>query len=381
MKTTERNAPAAREPKGATQMFVRPTIKTLFVLAAAAAAAPLLVSCGGAPRSAAAERPAAVAAPVAVAALAETPEFASATGEVAPYERANPGTKLLGRVERVFAREGDAVRAGQTLAALDAADVRAQVGLADAAVASAQAQYDNAAAMYRRIQTLAARGSATAKNLEDAAAGNAMAAAGLAQAQAGAAAARATLAYAEVKAPISGLVSAKRIEVGDMAAPGAPLFTIDDVSRVKVLAELAEADLAGVVPGAPARARIDALGREFAATVDRVSPAGDPRSRTFEVQIVVDNKDGALRPGMYARALFPKAPRKALFVPKSALTTRGELVGLYALDDEGAARLRWVRVGREDGDKVEVLCGLAAGERYVAAPPAELVDGAPVAAR
>ena len=189
------------------------------------------------------------------------------------------------------------------------------------------------------------------------------------------------LSYAEVKAPISGLVSAKRIEVGDMAAPGAPLFTIDDVSRVKVLAELAEADLAGVVPGAPARARIDALGREFAATVDRVAPAGDPRSRTFEVQIVVDNKDGALRPGMYARALFPKAPRKALFVPKSALTTRGELVGLYALDDEGAARLRWIRVGREDGDKVEVLSGLAAGERYVAAPPAELVDGAPVAAR
>jgi RND family efflux transporter MFP subunit len=225
---------------------------------------------------------------------------------------------------------------------------------------------------------LAGRGSATAKNLEDATAGYNMAQAGLQQAKANLAAAQVMLGYAVITTPISGYVTAKRIETGDMASPGMPLFTVDDVSRVRIVAQVPEAQVVALAEGGTATVKIDVLETPVAATIERIVPAGDPMSRTFAVRLLLDNPGAAIKPGMYARIYFPAGSAETLTVPRAALVERGQLQGLWVLDAQGKARLRWVRLGAVTGDRVEVLSGLTAGERYVAAPPAGIADGAPV---
>lgn len=350
----------------------------LFALALAAA---LLLSAGcGRKHEAAAPpaEPAPVSAPVAVAEVAAAPATIEVTGTVEPIERVSPGTKIMGRVEKVLVREGDAVRAGQVLARLESRDLAASVEQARAGVAMAEAQLANAEAMHRRMTALAERGSATAKNLEDATAGYTMAQAGLQQARANLAAAQVMLGYAVVTTPISGFVTAKRIETGDMAAPGMPLFTIDDLSRVKIVAAVPEAQVVGLAEGGPATVKIDVLQTPVTATIERIVPAGDPMSRTFAVKLLLDNPGAAIKPGMYARVWFPAGTAPSLRVPRAAVVERGQLQGLWVLDDQGKARLRWVRLGAAVEDRVEILSGLSSGERYVTAPPAGIADGAPV---
>jgi len=330
-------------------------------------------------------RPAETATPVpvetALAAETEALEFAEVTGAATPITRVSPGTKIMGRVEKVFAREGDRVRAGQSLAALDERDLRAGVAQAEAAVKMAEASRENAAATHRRIAGLHERGSATDKNLDDAVAGLHVAEAGLEQAKANLSAAQAMLGYAEIRTPISGFVTAKRVEAGDMAGPGAPLFTVEDLSRIKVIVQVPEAQVVGVAAGQAARVRVDVLDEEREARVDRVAPAGDPLSRTFEVQLLLDNPDERIKSGMFVRAKLGRGARPALLTPQSAVVRRGALTGLFIVDADGAARLRWVRLGRDRDGQVEVISGLAPGERFVVSPPASLTDGAPVAVR
>jgi multidrug efflux pump subunit AcrA (membrane-fusion protein) len=106
-------------------------------------------------------------------------------------------------------------------------------------------------------------------------------------------------------------------------------------------------------------------------------PSADRASRTFDAHLVVDNADGRLKTGMFARARFDRGTRSVMTVPRSAIVERGQLTGLYVVDD-GHARLRWIRKGRSHGDRVEVLSGLEVGDRYVTSPPAALTDGAAV---
>lgn len=337
--------------------------------------------CGGGHETPAPAEKAAVTAEVATASLTDLVGEVTATGAVEPAAQALPGTKLMGRVEQVLVKEGDRVARGQLLARLDSRDLEAAVAQAKAAVMMAEANLKNSEAQFKRITGLHAKGSVTEKNLEDATAHYQVTQAGLAQAQANLGAAEVMLAYAEVRAPLSGFITAKRTEVGDMAAPGMPLFAIDDLSQVKVSVKVPESEIAGIVAGGPARVSVEAGGEVVEAVVDRVVPVADPSSRTFEVKLKLPNPEGRLKSGMFARVAFPKGRRQALLVPAAAIQNRGQLTGLFVLDSDQKARLRWVRLGRPEKDQLEVISGLAAGEKFLAAPPPALQDGTPVQAR
>ncbi len=319
-----------------------------------------------------------VAARTAVAEIEDAALLDQATGTVEPWARVSPGTKILGRVEQVTVREGDRVTRGQLLARLERRDLEASAAQARAAVAIAEAGLDNADAQHRRMGDLHARGSVTDKNLEDARTAFRVAEAGLARAQADLEAARVALEYAEIRAPITGWVAARLVEAGDMVHPGDPLFRLDDLARVKISVALPESGLAGLAPGDPAEVRVDAAQTSVPATLDRILPAGDPQSRTFEVQFVLPNAEGTLKSGMFARVAFARGSRQALLVPSAALVRRGQLLGLFVVDGDGRARLRWIRAGQEAGERTEILSGLDAGQRYLVSPPPGLADGTPV---
>ena len=344
------------------------------LLAASSLLAVAAAGCGSGSRT---ERPEAappLAVAVETAASALTAGGIEATGSVEAARRSSPGTILAGRVTRILTREGAHVRRGETLARVESGDVAARVAQAEAAVVAAGAAELNARRMRERLERLVPKQAASPKSLEDAVAGHDAARANLHAAEEGVRAARVMLGYGEVTAPFDGVVVRRFSEVGDTAAPGAPMFVVEDTARMKVEVSLPESSARGLVPGSAVRVVVDGAGEPRAAALSEILPAADPASRTVTARVLLDNADGALRPGAFARVVFAAEGPATISLPESAIVRRGPLAGVFVVDG-GVARLRWITLGDAHAGRVDVLTGLAAGEQIVSAPPAELVDG------
>lgn len=339
----------------------------------------LLGGCGGhEPR----ERPAASPAlPVqlATATLEPSDDGLEVSASVQPLLRATPGTVLMGRVEEILHGEGDRITRGQVLARIESRDVTARLAQAEAAVAAARAMEHNARLMKERMERLHSRQAASRKNLDDAIAGHEAALANLEAAEEGVKVARVFRDYSEVRAPFAGRVVEKRVEVGDTAAPGMPLFVVEDVSQVKIEAQVPESAAGALALGDTVE--VEVQGETLEARVAERIPAADPRSRTFTVRAVLPNPAERLRSGMFARMRLPGEKRLVVWVDEAAVVRRGPLTGVFVIDDGNVARLRWLTLGRLAGSRHEVLTGLEAGERIVARLAPELEDGRAIEVR
>lgn len=155
-----------------------------------------------------------------------------------------------------------------------------------------------------------------------------MAQAGQAQAQAALQQARTVLAYTRILAPFDGVVTEKKADVGTLASPGMPIFTVEDLRRYRLEATVNETDLRYVRMGQQVPVVIDALGdKELKGRVVEIVPAADPASRSFLVKIEVPS-DAGLRSGLFGRAHFIRGERSALLIPPSAVVERGQLQGV-----------------------------------------------------
>jgi RND family efflux transporter MFP subunit len=267
------------------------------------------------------------------------------------------------------------VRQGETLARVESGDVAARVAQAEAAVVGARAAETNARLMRERLERLVPKQAASPKSLEDAVAGHEAALANLHAAEEGVRAARVMLGYGEVRAPFDGVIVQRLIEEGDTASPGMSMFIVEDVARMKVEAAIAESSARGLAPGTPVVVIVDgAEGGSRDGTLAEILPAADPASRTVTARVVLDNADGALRPGLFARVRFSEDGPAAVVVPTGAIVRRGPLAGVFVVEG-GVARLRWITLGTSRDGSVEAISGLSEGERIVAAPSQELTDG------
>jgi multidrug efflux pump subunit AcrA (membrane-fusion protein) len=295
------------------------------------------------------------------------------------------------------------VRAGEPLVELDARQLGADRRRAAAALVAAEQGARAAEADVRgveatralaratrdRIASLFERRSATPQERDDADAAFgaaearsagaharvAEAAAAVDAARAAADAAAIAASYAVLAAPFDGTVAGRHIDPGAMAVPGAPLLTIED-GTLQFETRLDESRAAGLSLRQPLEIRFDsAPDAPSAATVIEIGRV-DPGSHSFIV--TADLPGGApVRSGMFGRAVFEGAPRRALVVPASAVVRRGQLAFVFTVED-GAARLRPVSLGPQVGARVEVTAGIPAGDLVVTDPPASLVDGAAV---
>jgi RND family efflux transporter MFP subunit len=340
-----------------------------------AAIAALAFGCAAPPDQA---RPdAAPALDVAVETVAEAPSAGGleATGSVDAARRASPGTILAGRVTAILKREGQRVRRGELLARVESGDVAARVAQAEAAVVAARAAEDNARRMRERLERLVPKQAASPRSLEEAVAVHEAALANLHAAEEGVLAARVMLSYGQIASPFDGVVVRRLVEEGDTAAPGMPMFVVEDTSSMKVEVSVPESASRGLKPGASAVVVVDgsdAVPRD--ATLSEILPAADPATRTVTARVLLDNADAALRPGMFARVRFAAEGAATASLPDSAIVRLGPLTGVFVVDD-GVARLRWITLGRAGGGRVVALSGVNSGERIVVAPPPELVDG------
>jgi RND family efflux transporter MFP subunit len=183
-----------------------------------------------------------------------------------------------------------------------------------------------------------------------------------------------------VTAPFSGVIVEKKADAGSMAAPGVPLFILEDTRRYRMEAAVSESYIQLLKAGSPVRVILDANPeREIPAVVAEVVPAVDPATRTFLVK--VDLPPGTVRSGQSGRVRFSTGAGTALAVPKRAVVKSGGSDWLFVLSDDNVVRLSPVTLGAPEGDRVEVLSGLSAGARIAVSPLERLVDGVRVEIR
>jgi multidrug efflux pump subunit AcrA (membrane-fusion protein) len=364
-----------------------------------------LISCGREqPRRSEAAPAASFKVQTADAALQNWPSVYEATGTVRARSAATIASKVMGYVQQVSVQVGDHVRADQSLVTVNAQDLdanlrRSQAGRAEAesavpevesGIAAAKAQLDLAQATFSRMQDLAEKKSISSQEFDEASArlkaaqaNYEMARSKLAQLQSRITqaeqqqrAAQITLDYAQITAPFAGIVTAKSVEPGNLAAPGAPLLTIEREGSYRLEVAVDESKVRTVRAGTSTKVTLDALGRtSFDARVSEVVPAVDAASRAYTVKIDLPALP-EIRSGLFGKAAFSQDARPALAIPAAALRERGQLQSVFVVEN-GVARTRLITTGQRFQDAIEVLSGLNAGETIVTSP-ATLADGARV---
>lgn len=378
-------------------------------LLAAASLLALSAACGGSKESKPGQPAAAVPVDVRTVTLASArwPDTFEATGSVRPRISAVIAARVMGYVREIRVQAGDRVAAGQLLARIDAKEIevahrQAQAALAEAksalpevasAIRSAEAQADLARVTLRRMQDLLDKKSVSQQEFDEASARLRVAEAGrdaamakkqqvedrVRQAEQGVASAAVMLTYAELTAPFAGRVSARKVDPGTLAAPGQPLLELEQEGSWRLEAAVEETRLGAIRPGMTALVRLDALDEVLTARVVEVAPSVDSASRSFIAKLDLPSRQ-VLRSGLFGRAEFRTGERDVLAVPEAAIIRQGQVDSVLVASD-GVARTRLVRLGAARAGELEVLSGLAAGDRVIHPRPAALSDGAPVRER
>jgi len=313
---------------------------------------------------------------------AQIPQIIRSAGTVHAKETATICPQISGPIRQVLVEAGDRVRAGQILVTLDDAAMQSALEQAMAGEVAAQKQQmaaqtqaSLAADSLARYQMLQEQKSVSPqefdqvqKRSEAAQLQVAACAAQSQQAKAASAGARTQLGYTTLRAPFAGLVTARMADPGTLAAPGMPLLQIDRDGPLQVYVAVDESLIGSIHAGMKLPVAVEGIdAADLNGTVAEIVPAADPASRSFLVKLDLPPVR-ALRAGMYATAGFPGATRATILVPQSAVTMRGSLACVYALDANGMAQLRYVTLGDRQGHDVEVLSGVAAGESLVNHP-------------
>lgn len=301
-------------------------------------------------------------APVRVGPIAEE---ITAVGSLRSNETVMIRPEVPGRVARIAFAEGQPVKAGEVLVALDDSIPRAELADAEAKEALAKA---NAT----RAQELYGKGAGSARARDEATAT-------LLTARAAVELARARLEKHTLTAPFDGIAGLRQVSPGDYVAAGAAIVNVESIDPVKVDFRVPELYLRALRPGQTLRVRVDAWPDEtFAGEVYAIDPAVDASDRAIAIRARMPNPDGRLRPGLFARVtLVLRGSDAALLVPETAIVpVAGGAIVMKVVD--GKARAQPVRLGIRRGTEVQVVDGLAAGDTVVTAGHMKLQPGATV---
>lgn len=308
--------------------------------------------------------------------------------------------RVSGYLSRLDVDSGDHVHAGQVLATIDVPEVDAQVRQLEARGRQAAAEGERAAAdahlqelslarleavqaeaadatTRQEIDVARARLAAAQAAVSATAAGRDVAAADLARL-------RTQAAWARVTSPFDGRIAARFVDPGALVTAGTdskstPILKVFDASRLRVMVDVPETEVSHLEVGRPAVIRVDALpGREFGGQVSRMSGSVDSRTRTMPTEILVDNADGALAPGMFARVRLDLETRYAALAVKPGWLRieKDKAYVLVAID--GKAKRVQVARGADDGQVVEIAGGLTDDASVIVASPPWVADGTPV---
>jgi len=273
---------------------------------------------------------------------------------VEAVQQTTVGAQIAGRVVEVKADAGQNVKKGDVLMRIDARE-------AAEAARAANAQYANARLNYERTKSLVAQKFMSAAALDKAKADYDAAAANRA-------AAGASESHATIVAPLTGVIARRHAELGDMATPGKPLFTLYEPGGLRVTASIPQYRLNDMRAVKTARVEFPELGKWVDATAVKLLPTADAATHVSQVRVSLPPVPEAT-PGMFARVHFVLGQAEKLTVPAGAVVRRGEVAAVYVLGADNRLSLRQLRLGDTVGQgEIEVLAGLTAGDKVVTDP-------------
>ena len=290
----------------------------------------------------------------------EVPQEAVYTSTVQAYVKNNIAPQMAGRITKINVEIGDFVKEGQILAEIDKAQLL-----------QAQLQLQNQEVELQRLKSLYEEG-------------------GLSQSDYDAIQMQYNVLKTQVdnlienttlRSPINGVVTARNYDVGDMYAMSMPVFTVEQIVPVKLLVGVSETDYSKVKKGDSVVVTADAIpGKTFYGKVNRIYPTVDPATRTFTVEVKIDNNYKTLRPGMFVRATINFGTNTNVVIPDVAVVKQqgsGERF-VYVLNADNTVTYKKVVLGRRMGAEYEVLEGLEDGDRIVIGGQIRLKDGVKV---
>lgn len=314
-------------------------------------------------------------------------DYYETSGTVKAKNIAIVSSRMMGEVRAINVKEGDTVRVGQELLAIDDRDIAEKIKAAEAGYKEAikglemakqnKSLVDITYQRYKKLHDEKALSQQeldqieTKKNVADLEYERAKEMVN--RAKAGYNEAMVYQGYTKVTAPFSGVVAEKKIDKGSMAVPGSPLFIIEDTSSYQVVINVDERFVGLIKKGAIVNLSIDSLGLETKGIVSEVTPSIDPMTRTFIAKI--DIKAPQLRSGLYARIKILVGKRETIMIPLKAIVEKGQLTGAYVVNNDGIVTFRPLKTGKTFEGNVEIPSGLNKGEKIVAAGVERVIDG------
>ncbi len=294
------------------------------------------------------------------------------------------------RVEKFFVDDGDYVKKGQKLIQINNDQLKYSVNQAKAGFKSAKSQYKNTLQEYRRTKTLFEENAISKSQYDQIKTQKEMGANSVNQAEAALNTANKMLNDALVTAPISGYVSNRNFDDGDMASPQQPLLRISQMDMVKVITEISERDILKVKIGMKARIKVNAFQNEvFYGKINRISPVIDLKTRTVKVIIVVNNSDLKLKPGMFSKVnIITNSEDNGFVLNKNYILEKTETVMnsddlrdktiekryfVFTVKDDIAIR-KEVTIGLKSKYKYEIVSGLEGNELIITKGLSNVVD-------
>jgi RND family efflux transporter MFP subunit len=288
--------------------------------------------------------------------VAQTEEF---SGTILPFTENNITPSMGLRIEKILADVGDRVSQGQVLVELDRSSLL-----------QSQVQLENLKTDLERFQTLYNAGGVAKQQLDQL----------TTQVQAAQVAYDNLLANTVLRSPVTGTVTARNYDPGDLYGSKGAILTVMQIDRVKVQVNVSEGYYPQVKVGMPVEVRLDVYPQEtFAGQVSLIYPAVDAMTRTFTTEITIPNGDRKLRPGMFSRVSLNFGSAEQVVVPDVAVQKQAgtnERFGFVV--ENGKAVRRTFTVGRQTDSRVVILSGISAGERVVVAGGQKLLDGTEV---
>ena len=293
---------------------------------------------------------------------------------------------IMGRVTSLRVKEGDKVRAGQLLLTIDSRDtaqkaIGAQAGVNEALKGTEEADQNRKLTnkTYQRYENLYKENVLTKQEFDQISTQKQVADLEYQKAMQGVKRAKAGLgevgvyqSYSRVTAPVSGIVVEKNIDLGSMAVSGQPLLTIETPSSLELVADINESMINKIKIGTPIYFETD--GKEIKSKITSVIPKIDPTTRTFKVKIAFSG----LNSGGYVKVKIPTAKKEAVTVPQNAVVQKGQLTGVYTVDEKNIISYRLIRTGKTFGNNVEILSGLSNGDKVITKGVDKAVDGGEV---
>lgn len=299
--------------------------------------------------------------------MQETEEQLDYSGSIEADNTVSIGFSIPGRINSVAVQEGQQIKKGQLLATIESSDYQNAFEIASAV-------YDQAADNFKRLNELYQKGSLPERDFISAKSA-------MAQAKANKSMSAKRLADTRLYAPFTGIVTEKITEAGASAAPGLPVFTLVKTDQVYARASVAETEISSLSTGINASIEVPVLNQTLQGKVSIINPRAENSSRTYEVKIKIDNREGKLLPGMIANIRIETGKKRAqIIVPAQAILRDPDNTNyvFIAKDGQTAVKKRVTTSGVSNLNEVLISSGIKPGDQLILSGHTRLEDGSPI---